>query len=224
MTVFVESPLGGNLGTSTASFFKLDPVTFTAPIEPVVDLVPGVTPLRITMDMVDSETLQLDYDVTKNSLQDFTDVASNVRRRLRRVSVTGTLSRLAPLTPLGVPPPPTPPGVQLDLLRARNLQALADARLPIMFVSPRTSLARAFIESYSQPWSPDNGESLVVTLQLIEARLVSPVTGAPAQDYPAQTPGNNATTGGGQQASKTVETQTPTAPTAPGNAPGVKAA
>lgn len=224
MTVFVESPLGGNLGASTASFFRLDPATFTVPIEPIVDLVPGVTPLRVTMDMVDSETLQLDYDVTENSLQDFTDVASNVRRRLRRVSVTGTLSRLAPLSPLGVPPPPTPPGLQLDLLRARNLQAMADARLPMMFVSPRTSLARAFISSYSQPWSPDNGESLIVTLQLVEARLVSPITAPVAQDYPAQAPGNNAATGGGQQSSKVVETQTPTPPTAPGNAPGVRAA
>lgn len=224
MPVFVESPLAGNLGASTASFFKLDPATFTVPIEPVIDLVPGVTPLRVTLDMIDNEQIDLSFDVTENALQDFTDVASNVRRRLERMTITGTLSAAPPFTPVGLPPPPIPRGVRLDLLRVSNLRNLARQRLPILVVTPRFSLARAFIESVGQPWSPDNGESTIVTIALREARLVSPITAPIGQDFPAQAPGNNQSSGGGQQIGKEVTTQTPTAPPGPNQPPGVKAA
>lgn len=208
MASVLQNPaLLGLIGRSTASFFALDP-TGTTPVEILPDLVPGVTPLRITFDLVDQETFTEEWDVTENSLQDFTDVASNIRRRLRSLSITGTLSSSPPSPAFGVPPPPVPAGVRLDFVRAQALSQLAAQRRPIAVVTPRVSLPQAFFTSISRPWSPDNGQSTIITVTLREARKVSPITAdAIAPDFGAQVPGNNQATGGGQQAGTEVTTQ-----------------
>lgn len=219
------SPLGGNLGATTASFFRLDPLGVAA-LEPLIDLVPGLTPLRVTLDMVDSESATYQYDVTEHPIQSFLDVTTNVYKRLERITITGTLGATPPLvtfppTPIPgppsggaiIPPPPVPGSfLRLDLLRIRNLKAIADARAPIMVVTPRLGLAKAFIESIVPNWNPNLAESSTVSITVKEARLVNPLTGGEliAPDFPSQEPGNNAETGGGQsQTSSISESATP---------------
>ena len=217
MSVLENPALLGLIGRSTASFFALDP-TGTTPIQILPDLVPGVTPLRITFDLIDQESFTEEWDVTENSLQDFSDTISNLRRRLKTLSITGTISGIAQALPIGVPPPPIPPGFRPDFIRASALSQLAARRRPVACVTPRVSLPRAFITSISRPWSPDNGQSTIITVSLKEARIVSPITiDSVAPDFAGQIPGNNTATGGGQQAGSAVVTQT----VQPSGTPGV---
>ncbi len=221
----VPSPLGGNLGATTASFFRLDPLGVAA-LEPLIDLLPGLSPLRVTLDMVDQESATYQYDVTEHPLQSFLDVTTNVHKRLEKITITGTLGATPPLQqfpPPGVPiqgadipvlPVPPVPGslLRLDLLRIKNLKSIADARAPVMVVTPRVGLAKAFIESIVPNWNPNLAESSTVTITLKEARLVNPLTGGEliAPDFPSQQPGNNASSGGGQsQTSAVSESATP---------------
>lgn len=205
----VPSPLGGIIGAYTASFFKLDP-TGTVPREPLLDLVPGVSPLRVTFDIVDSESFSYTYAKTNNAVQTLTEITSHVRKNLERVTITGTLGALLPLTPGPVPtfavtaPQPPAPGslLRLDQLRIRNLKAIADAKEPIMVVTPRAGIARGIITNLVPNWTPDHGESATCSVTVEEVRLVSPILGRGEVDFPSQTPGNNATQGGGQTATK----------------------
>lgn len=191
------------LAIFTCSILRLDPLG-VAPLEQVLDIVPGLSPLRVTFDTVDNESATYEYDVTEHPVGSVADITSNVRKRLESITISGTLSRAPPLLP--VPPPALPSSVlQLDLLRFRNLKAIADARQPIMLVTPRVGLPRALITSLQEQWTPADTESIAVTITVREARLVSPIIGAElATDYPAQTPGNNAATGGGQSSTTTL--------------------
>lgn len=212
----IESPMGGILGAATASFFTLDP-SLTTPLEPIVDLVPGYSPLRITLDMVDGETLTFEYDVTEHAIQDALDVTSNCRKRLESATISGTMSALPPLisSPVTVTDAggaftggaaPVPGSfLRLDLIRMKNLQFMADQRKPVMVVTPRFGMARAFMTSVAQNWTPSHTESTAVTIALKEARLVDAVLGdLLVPDFPAQPPGNNQAAGGGAAASSTA--------------------
>jgi hypothetical protein len=212
------SPLAGWLGNETASFFALDP-TGTTPIEPVADIVPGVTPFRVTVDVVDSETMARRYRVTRNALQDFGDASSNCYAELVAITIQGTLSAVGPLSPaVGAP---LNPGARLDLIRMANLEQLADQRRPIMFVSPRISLAKAFIVSLDRLWTPANGESTGVSISLLEARIVGPLSLGIVPDVDSLEPGNNSTTGGGDGA-VSPSSATPTQATTSQGAPGLQ--
>jgi hypothetical protein len=192
------------ISISTVQVFRLDPIA-GVPLEPLLDIVPGITPLRVTFDRVDQETFTAEYDVTEHAIQDLTDVQSHVHRRPKTLQVVGTLGASPPLV-AALPAVPVPPGglARLDTLRVANLQAMADSLLPVMVTSPRGSLARAFIQSVQQQWSPQNGESLTVSMAFVEAKIASPLVGTLSPDYPAQAPGNNAASGGGQSAAKPV--------------------
>lgn len=233
-----ESPLGGFLGARTCSIFRLDP-TGTVPIEPLIDILPGYSPLRVTYDLVDNESYTCDYDTTEHSIQSVLEITSHVRKRLRSISIVGRLTPLPPpfvtsgsgVLP-GLPIPigagldapnvaPTPPGLRLDLVCFRNLEAIADSKRPVMVITPRVGLAKAIITSLSQLWTPKDGESIVVSISVREARLVSPITGdVVAPDFPSQAPGNNASTGGGTQAPSTVPSSA-TPSTTPGVSPSM---
>lgn len=211
---FIKSPLGGILGARTMAFYRLDS-TGTQPIEPLGDLIPALTSDRVTLDMVDSEDVERSYNVTMNALQDFTSATSNVHKNPERITVSGTLVSsidLALAGSVGFA------GLRADLIRVANLEELADARQPIMVVSPRVSMARAFIESISRSWNPDQGENTLITVALVEARIVSPLTANEViADVAASATGNNATTQAGSQAAPTVQTQI----LIPGAAPGI---
>jgi len=202
----VPSPLGGVLGAETASFFALSPIG--VPFEPLLDLIPGVTPFRITFDMVDSESISHSYDVTSHAVQTFFDVTSNVRKQLETITITGTLSAVPPLLPIGAIPVPGS-FLRLDLLRIANLRALADKRQPIMVVTPRFGLPKCIITDINHTWNPAMAESSQVSISLTEARIVSPLTGLTEADFPAQAPGNNAAQGGGQSATTDTGTTSP---------------
>lgn len=238
-----SSPLGGgNPGAFTCSVFRLDP-TGTVPVEPLFDLLPGITPLRVTLDMIDSESIALEYDVTEHTIQGALDVTSNIRKRLETLSIVGTLTAqfqpmLTPFIP-GIPgPQATPPifpavpfqpampamppfFVQLDLLRFENLKAIADDRRPVMVVTPRITLPRAAIVSLNADYSPDLGDSLSVSLTFREVRLVSPISAEAVIDYPAQAPGANVEASSGSTAKATSATVSPS--TSPGVGPSVGA-
>jgi hypothetical protein len=204
--------MGGNLGANTCSVLKLDP-TGSIPREPLLDLIPGLTPLRVTLDMVDSESASFDYDVTTHSIQSTLDVTSNVHKRLRGLTITGTLGATLPLLPV-IPPPVPGSLLRLDLVRLKSLVDMADERALVMVVTPRVALARAFFTKITQNWSPSNAESTSVTLTFIQARIVSPLTGdLVAPDYPAQEPGNNAATDGGQSSTSSAGTSATPSPT-----------
>jgi hypothetical protein len=204
MPGFIKNPLEGILGAKTASFYRLDP-TGTIPIEPVADLRPAFTPNRVTLDMVDAEDLSRSYQVTTNALQDFTSATSNVHRDLIRLTVSGTLISSVDLPFIGSV---GFAGLRADLLKISNLETIADRREPIMVVTPRVSLAKAFIESVSRSWTPDLGENTLVTVSLVEARIVNPLSAdAAVPDVAGSNTGNNAVVGAGAQSPAPVVTQ-----------------
>ncbi len=217
---FIKSPLGGILGARTATFYRLDS-TGTKPIEPLGDLIPSFNSDRVNLDMIDSEDVDRSYMVTMNALQDFTSATSNVHKNPERLTLSGTLVSsvgLALAGSVGFA------GLRADLIRVANLEELADARQPIMVVTPRISMPRAFIESISRSWNPDQGENTLITISLVEARVVSPVTADNViPDVESSATGNNRTTEAGNQAAATVQTQTVTPGATPGAAPSVVA-
>lgn len=237
-----KSPLGGgNPNAFTCSIFRLDP-TGTLPLEPLIDIVPGLTPLRTTFDMIDNETLTLEYDITEHAVQGHlagtpAEITSHIRKRLEKLTVAGTLAAkfqptVTPVIP-GLPvvqaTPPILPGVpfqpsmppqpdvlvRLDLLRFENLKAIADAERPVMVVTPRYTMIPAGIELVSENWSPPLGEQLKVQVSFKEVRVVTPIAVDAVADYGEMLPGNNADASGGAAA------QDVSASVTPGDAPGV---
>lgn len=225
MTTFQKTPLGGTLGQRTAAFYRLDPNS-GLPIAKIGDLLPALGPDRITYDVIDSEGVSLAFSVTRNALQDFTSATSNVHREPIRVSLTGTLISSIDLALIGSVGlggvPGLGGGLRTDLLKLANLEALADAREPIAVITPRLSLPTAFIESIDRTWSPATGENTIVTISIVEARIVNSL---PAEslvpDTAASFTGNNSTTSTGNQSAQAIETQSVTPPPVSGAAPGV---
>lgn len=205
MPLFDKNPLAGLIGSRTAAFFRLDP-TGTVPIELVADLVPALTPNRITLDVVDTEDYQKTFLVTNNALQDFTSAQSNIHRELERMTITGTLVSSIDIPVLG--------SVGLggflrsDLRKMENLEALADRREPIMVVTPRRGFPKAFIESLGTSWNPATGENTLATISIIEARIVNPLLAASAVlDVEGSYTGNNILSDAGAQSGSEVDVQ-----------------
>ncbi len=222
MATFQKTPLGGTLGLRTAAFYRLDQVT-GLPVEKLGDLLPALGPDRVTYDVIDSESVSQAYSVTTNALQDLTSASSNVHRELIRVSLSGTLvsSIDFPLVgSVGVGGVPgAGGGLRTDLVKLANLEALGDAREPIAVITPRLSLPTAFIESIDRSWSPDIGENTIVTISLVEARIVNPLSAeSVVPDVAASETGNNSATSIGNQIAQEVITQEITPPPAFGAA------
>lgn len=222
---FVKNPLGGNLGARTASFFKLDP-TGTVPVEPLLDLVPALNPARVTVDAIDSESKDSTFLVTTNALQDFTNAQSNVHKDLDRITITGTLISSIDLGLVGsvgiAGIPGFGGGLRADLLKVDNLERLANRREPIMYVSPRIDMPKAFIEFIGRSWDPETGDNTIVTVTLVEARIVNPlIADATVPDVEASNTGNNAVVSAGAQSPAPVATQTVTNSPVTGIAPNL---
>lgn len=194
--IVYRPPFAGVISLFTASFYKLDP-TGRVPIEPLADVVPSVTPNRVALDMVDQENHVQNYTVTRNVLQDFQDTTPNVHREPIEATITGTLTAVGPVMQV-----PTF-GFRFDLLRIWQLEQMAEKRRPIMVVSPRISLASAFISSISRPWTPRDGRSTVVTVNLVEARIISPTDVAALPDTTNLEAGDVQSTGASSQATPT---------------------
>lgn len=211
---FPKNPLGGNLGLRTGSFFRLDP-TGTTPVEPLIDLIPALTGRRITLDIIQSEDYEISFLITKNALQDLTSAQSNDHQELKRITVSGIaissidLGIVGSVGVAGVPG--FGGGLRADLIKADNLIRLAERREPIMYVSPRIDMAKAFIENITQSWTPTLGDNTVLTISLVEARIVNPLIGVSTDpDLAASATGNNAPANAGAQGGTPVETQSVT--------------
>ncbi len=195
----MNNPFRGAYGAHTASFYRLD--KRGQPIEYISDLIPKQTDNRIKLDMIDSEAVPHSYVVTGHPLEDLQTASSNIYKELRVVQLTGTLISSTSLGVLGsfglgnLPGSSTP--LRPDLAAMELLIRLADAREPIMYASPRTTLPVAFIEEISDPWDPSVGENTIVTILLKEARIVQPLDAlSVAADIEASLTGNNAETTG----------------------------
>jgi hypothetical protein len=194
----VPTALGGIKMVQTASIYRLSKLSgFQVPIEPIIDLVPGITPLRVTMDLIESEDISLNYTVTENSLQDFSNATSNVHRELQRFSISGVMAAtLQVVQPVPIPATTGGAFVRWDLVRIENLQTIANRMEPVLVVTPRFGL-RCFIEGISRPWTPELGPNTEVTISCVEARILSPGQSSAQPDYNAQLPGNGTQSGGG---------------------------
>lgn len=224
---FIKSPLGGNLGARTGSFFRLDPLG-NVPVEPLLDLLPALNGNRITIDALESETEDLTFSITSNALQDFSTAQSNSHRELERVTVSGILISSIDLGLVGSVGlggiPGFGGGLRADLLKIENLKNLARRREPVMYVSPRVSMAKAFIEAVSRSWDPELGENTIVSVSLVEARIVNPlIASSNVPDVEASATGNNGVKSVGAQSAAPVQTQGVTNSVSLGVAPQVTA-
>ncbi len=188
----------GSLGRTTCSIYALD--ARGTPIERVADVVPGVSPLRVTLDTIDGEQLEQAWLVTRHTLQDLTDTTSNVRAELRMLTVAGVLAAAGPMV-IGSG---AVRNARLDAIRFANLTALANLRRPVMVVTPRHSLDRAFITGLPASWSPTDGDSQPITIKFLEARVLTSASVASFVDVDASPVGNNRSSGGGAGGSTSV--------------------
>ena len=199
---FFEPPLAGALGLTKATIFRLDP-TGTKPIAPIGALVTRADPDRVSLDVVDQESIDHLYSVTSNPLQDFSAATSNVTRELVRMTLSGLLVSSIDLPIVGSV---GFAGLRTDLGRFDQLRRLADARQPVMVITPRFSLPRAFIEGLSRSWSPQDGESVPITVSFVEARIVSTLAAQNVlPDVGASETGNNRRTDQGGQSAAPVD-------------------
>lgn len=189
----------GMIGASTCSIYRLDP-TGTQALEPLADIVPGLGPLRVTLDTIDAEQYSESYRVTQHTLQDLSNTTPHVSPDLRGLTVTGVFaagSVMGSLIP-GLPSTGLVRLARFDLVRFNNLRRIAADRRPVMVVTPRHSFARAFITSLPASWSPADGDSLPVTVTFIEARVTRSGTISAYADVDSMATGNNSSGGGGQ--------------------------
>lgn len=223
---FRRSPYLGYRQGTTAVFYALNDLG--NPVEELGSIVQDSTD-HIQFDMIDAETSPTSYTVTQNPLQDLTDATTNNYRNPSRLTLTGTWSSIETIGNLA-----TFGGViggnfeqlvtgtlkRRDLLKLDQLKAMAEQRRPIMVSTPRTVLPTAFIESITDDWTPDLSENTVVRVELIEARIVTPLTSnAVLPDVAASATGNNVPSSAGNQSGTPIETMDVRPPEAFGAAP-----
>ena len=191
-------PFSGFQGVKIATIFALDPL-LGVPLEPIfISEVPTISPFRTAIDHLESQTDEDRYRVTKRAIQKGADTTNNVFPELGRTTVNGTLISGFPLSLVGLPVPPTF-GFRRDLVQLENLRAMARQRRPVMFVSPTKSFARAFLSSIRAVSSAAQGETTVITLDVTEARIVSPLLDTGVLDGEAQAAGKVETMNQGEQ-------------------------
>lgn len=195
-----NSSLQGNLSIRTLAVYRLDP-TGTLPIENIIDLIPGTSANRMTLDVIESEGYSANYSVTDNALQDFSDASTHVHKELRTLTVSGVLSSVLQ-TGASVAPPlgavPTVNPTRADLERLSNLENMSDELVPVGVYTPRFAIPQAFITSVSSSWDPGLSKNLRITISFKEARIIAPNQNEELPNYDASVTGNNASAGGGQ--------------------------
>lgn len=189
-----EEVLEALAGPTTCTIYLLEPTTLL-PIEPIVDIVPAVTPFRQALDVVTSSTKRRTFSVTPYPVQGGPTITPHVHKQLDQLSVTGvisgspsyqiqgSLSLLAALATGGgvdrrialaskVPGFPQP---RRDLMQLQMLELLSNKKFPVMVVTPEGSMPKAWIRSIVRNNSADMGEATDVQLDFVEARIVSPL-------------------------------------------------
>lgn len=201
------SSFQGALSSRTIVVVRVDPLTFT-PIEIVLDLVPGVSGLRFTADVIESESYSATYNVTTDAIQNGGFITSNIHKNPRIMSVTGFLSQqlqinagVTSVPAVGAVSPPSS-GVRFDQIRLANLQAMADSRQVLGIYTPRHAFPKCAITSIDAPWDPNLGKNTRVTISFMELNIVDPLFEAFTPDFNESLLGNNTITGGGQSAAE----------------------
>lgn len=216
------SALNGILKAEFASIYRLSRLSgFQIPITTVANFKPGLTGKHVSIDLIDNEDVSVNYTVTENTLQDFSNATSNVHRNLRRFTITGIMGSTIDVRSFigaGAVAAASIFRKRLDLVRIENLYKIADRGEPVMAITPRFSLKQCFIESINRPWSPDIGPNTELTVSFVEARILGPELGVGLPDYGSQLPGNGTQAGGGNVAGFPSITSE-TASTTPGLAP-----
>lgn len=228
-----RAAFGGTVSVRTGTFYRLNR-SGTQPIAAVGDITEPTAaerPNKVQLDMVDSESESNTFNVTQEALQDFTDATSNVSRTPQVITLSGTLTSVTPLDSLNLITQAldftTPAVVELiqdpdrrDLVIYAALLALANRREPIMYVSPRVSMPRAFIASLDRDWNPETGDNTMVSVSLVEARIVQPLIAQETLlDVAAMNTGNNTIEEDGRQSGTPVTTTVVTQPTIVGGVP-----
>jgi len=188
----------GNLSQMTTCVYRLLAPVFPVPIEPLLDIIPGVTGNRVPIDLVESENWNDSFNVTDHAVQDFATIQNNVHIAPRILSVSGVLTGIFQSVVGPIAGGGGPPGFRADLQKLGSLRALARARQPVLVITPRDSVI-SLITSIDDAWDPELGENTRFSISFKEVRLVSPLTGSIAPDTAAQLAGNNKSSGGGQQ-------------------------
>lgn len=192
------------------------------PIEPIADLAPGLTGNRITFDLIENESFTQSYTVTTDPLQDFTFATSNIHKNPRIMSVTGYLTPELQINAgldFGPSLSASPPSVGQPAwndVRLKNLQRLADQRMPVGIYTPRQAFPVCAITSIDAPWDPSLGKNTRITINFMEMTILSPQFLALQQE--AMIAGNNQVAGGGISGGE-ASNSSPSAPASAGNAP-----
>lgn len=206
--------MAGMLAIHTASFFRLDP-TLSVPIEPIADIVPGTTPYRQTLDMIDRDEMNRTWRVTQRPIQNAVNVTPHRQRQLKVFSISGVITNAPmPLTPAQ----PPRPFVRTDQLRLSFLERIAETEEPIMVCTPRGSLPLAWITVLRTPWQPSDGRSTPVQIVVQECRIARPFTTGATKDLDSLEAGNTTAESMGEQTGTTVEgtvTEAPVTQAAP---------
>jgi hypothetical protein len=190
------------------------------PVQPLGELVEDSTD-HIRLDMIDTESAPSTYTITQHPLQDLTDATTNNYRNLRRLELSGTWSSIETIGRIATAGQVlTGREKRRDLLKLDQLIAMADKREAIMVTTPRTTIPLGMIESISDPWTPDLSENTLVTIVIVETRIVTPLTSsAVLPDIAASATGNNKPSSAGNQAPTPIATQDVRPPPAVGAAP-----
>ena len=215
-------------GPTTATIYKLDPAGLL-PIEPLVDIIPTVSPNRQSVDVVLSSSHTESYSVTRNAIQRGFDTTSHVKKQLAQVSITGIISG-APLLAIAgaigaalgalnssgavdvnprlqsigaqVPGFPSP---RRDLLQLQMLRLLADQRKPVMLATPDFALPRCIITRISRSNGAEVGIGTEVVIDFIEARIIAPQFTDAIPDLDAVLNGNSSAVDAGGQPATAVQ-------------------
>ena len=169
MSLSLVGPFTGQLSVRTLIIYKLDPLGIV-PIEPIIDLVPGLSGNRITIDVIQSESYGQSYDVTDNVLQDFSFATSNIRKAPRLFSVSGVMGSIIQSGIVNVVPfggVPTPDNARADQRRLQNIKNLADARQPVAVYTPRHGFPQCVITSVDVPWDTAIGKNTQISLNIL---------------------------------------------------------
>ncbi len=211
-------------GPTTATIYKLDP-TGLLPVEPLIDLVPAVSPNRQSIDIVASSTYIEAFRVTRNPIQSGFDVTSHVKKELATLKIQGVISGAPILAIAGaigailgaanaasdgaivesgaqalgavIPGFPAP---RRDIMQLQMLRLLAGNRKPVMVVTPDLTLPRALITRIQRVNGPSVGVGTEVSIDFVEARIIAPQFVDAVLDLDEVLGGKTSTTNAGGQA------------------------
>lgn len=212
----------GLVGIQGLSIYRLIPPLYQVPVEPVLDLVPGITPFRVTSDVVQASSMPSEYRVTRKRMQDFSDVTTHVQSMPRMLQADVLLA--AGGLNLSLPGLPTFPNTglvrlaRLDLMRFAYLDQMAQRREPVLALTPQFSLT-GFIEALTPQWGNVDGWSLRVGITIVEARIVGPSLAGQVPDVDALATGGNAGSQAGTSSGTSSVSVEPTSPAGPGVSP-----